>query len=181
MLTNSIIDSLVMAANEDEMFLPAQFPSDLLSKPSTAGCHKNHVRSLCPDRLHGGKDRFRFHYHSRTTAVRWLIGYMMFVGRPFPYIQAPNLNQQIFLSFLQNTIGEGPCAQLRKERKDVKRGHACFSFLVSRFSAATGNPRTDGSAAQIHKFFASISGRQVARPTVLIVLVLELVLVLDFS
>ena len=141
--TNSMIDSLVVAANEDEMFLPAQFPSDLLSKPSTAGCHKNHVRSLCPDRFHGGKDRFRFHYHSRTTAVRWFIGHMMFVGRPVPDIQAPNLNQEIFLSLLQNAIGEGPCAQLRKERKDVKRGHACFSFLVSRFSAATGEP-SDG-------------------------------------
>src|SRR5271165_4848346 len=152
MLTNPVIDSLVMAANEDEMFLPAQFPSDLLSKPSTAGCHKNHVRSLCPDRLHGGKDRFRFHYHSRTTAVRWLIGYMMFVGRPVPYIQAPNLNQQIFLSLLQNTIGESPRAQLRKERKDVKRGHACFSFLVSISRQRRENPRTDGSAAQISAY-----------------------------
>src|ERR1700746_1394342 len=39
MLTNSMIDSLVVTTNQNKMFLPAQFPSNLLSEPSSAGRH----------------------------------------------------------------------------------------------------------------------------------------------
>jgi hypothetical protein len=48
---------------------------------------------------------------------------MMFVGRPVPNIQAPDLNQEVLLSLFQDAFGEGSGAEFRKERQDVKTDH----------------------------------------------------------
>src|SRR5215467_12530166 len=100
MLTNSMINSFVMAANKNEMLFAAQFPSNLLSEPSAARGHQNHMRLLGPDGFHSGEDWFRFHDHAWTAPIRRFVCYMMFVGCPVPYIQAPNLNQEVFLRLL---------------------------------------------------------------------------------
>ena len=48
---------------------------------------------------------------------------MMFVGRPVPNIQAPDLNQKVLLSLFQDAFCEGSGAEFRKERQDVKTDH----------------------------------------------------------
>ena len=56
---------------------------------------------------------------------------MMFVGRPVPYIQAADLNQEVFLGLFQNAFCEDSGAELRKERQDVKTDHTRFSLYPS--------------------------------------------------
>src|ERR1700740_1632745 len=123
MFRDSVIDSFVMAANEYQMLFPAEFNGDLLSKASSSWRHQNHMRSLGSERFDGGKDRFRFHNHPRSAPVGRFIGHMMFVASPIPYIQASDLNEEVFLSFLQDAFRKKTRAELRKKRQNVKSKH----------------------------------------------------------
>ncbi len=59
----------------------------------------------------------------------------MFVDRPFPNIQATNLNQAVFLGFFQDAFRKGSRAEVREERQNVKTDHTRFSLYLSIASA----------------------------------------------
>lgn len=58
----------------------------------------------------------------------------MFVDSPIPYIQAPDLDESVFLGLLQDAFCERARAELRKERQDVKTDHI-LRLLDSCFGA----------------------------------------------
>src|SRR6266403_4023641 len=114
MFRHSLIDSFVVTTDEDQMIFIGQLFRDCLIKAASARRHKNHPGAIGPNRFHRGEDRFRFHYHTRSAAIRWFIGQSMLAGRPIANDQAANLDEPILLRFSENTFGECALAKAWK-------------------------------------------------------------------
>ena len=82
------------------------------------------MRFLIPDRFDGTKDGVRFHHHSGASAIGWLVGHMMFVGCPIPYIQAAYLNQVVLLCLFENAFSKSSLAKFREKGEDIENDHS---------------------------------------------------------
>src|SRR5260221_935629 len=123
MFRHSLVDSFVVATNKDQMIFIGQLLRYCLIKAASDRRHKNPPGAIGPNGFHRSEDRFRFHYHTRSAAIRWFIGQSMLAGCPIANVQAANLDEPILLRFSENTFGECALAQFRKEREDVELQH----------------------------------------------------------
>ena len=127
----TMIDPLIMTADDDQMFLLCEFRRETLCETLSLRCHQDHETFFCPQRFHRREDRFRFHHHPLPSAEGRIIDDAMFVGCPIAQIVNVEIDNLIFLGSLHHALAERRAADFRKQSQDVDF-HERRTFNVQR-------------------------------------------------
>ena len=133
MLNHAVIDSFVMATDNDKMRFSRELNGHLLIKTSPRRRREDNFRldvgrwMLSVGRflrcnaqiLHCCKNRLRLHHHPLPSAKWRIINEMMFVCRPIAQIMNAQTDNSLLLRAFHDALAQRRATDFRKKRDDV--------------------------------------------------------------
>ena len=77
------------------------------------------IHGRCAQLLHRREDRLAFHHHPLATAIRHVVGCLVFAGRPVPEVVMAEIDQSTLLRPAEDALRERARRDGREKRKDV--------------------------------------------------------------
>ena len=131
-LTNPFVNSFIVSANDNQVFLFRQFVSHFLGKRFAAGRCEQHFCLFSFQRFHSLKQRFRFHEHSGSAAIRLVVHRSVVVMREITQINGVYLHESLFRRSADDALAERSEEDRRKKSDDVKPQTQSTTSTVTR-------------------------------------------------
>jgi len=128
MLTDALINPLVVSTQQRQARLLRQLARYLLIEKPSLRCHQNDRPALI-NRFDSGEDRLRLHNHTDATTVGVVIDHVMFVGSGIADIVQGKLQQATLLSAFQDTLRKWPLKHTWEKCENVYT-HKLYSPLA---------------------------------------------------
>src|SRR4030042_2866864 len=131
-----LVHSLIMSADEDELFLSRQLTGDPLGEESALRGEKDdgersdfgiRLLDLALDRLHRGENRLWLHYHTGAAPIGVIIHYVVLIGGIVAYIMEKDAYQSPLPGTFDNAFIKGPPKHAREKGQNID-SHLCFPF-----------------------------------------------------
>ena len=127
LVDKTLVDALVMTADNDDIFHLAQADSIFLLEGMTAGGHidgMHRAGSLIADGLPAAVQRIRGHHSAPAAAVGIIVGLVLLVGSVVPDLMGLNADDSPVLGPAQNALGEHIAQGLREQGHNIN-SHRC--------------------------------------------------------